>query len=492
MKRENCIIRENLFDKEVSEGLYRLFADKNISFACASKEDAPLVIGNAVRASDTHLLSVTIPVAKTLQTDENGDFAFTVFVYGLGLGELKVAHKRAYEIKINAKEYGLAENEENIRRVIKVDLASYEIRIAKDESLGFFAPSDTVCPAILESVNDSSNEALNFIREVAPTLTGMYVKAGGEALAYSHSTLIADFEWEREYESEKKYFDAKNKTEYKAMVGALKEKYRGKYLSVLGDSISSYCGICNDTSANVTIGENSPFYPTWSHNVCRPSLTYWGKVIEDLEMNTCIVNSWSGSSAYGRDFGKNMLIRCQDLHRDGGTPDDASDDILPDVILIYMSANDINGGSPLDEKFAEIIANGADRKEIDAWFSEVVARREREGGAEKGKTFLNYDAVYALSMRDMQKKYPNAEFYCLTLQETNHPNTLKRLERFESFNKTIKTLAEYFGATVVDFAADEITWQNCHAYAGDMHSLHPTAAGHEIMAENIIKAMYNR
>ncbi len=492
MKQENCIIKENLFDKEISERLYGFFADKNISFECANKEDAPYVIGNAVKASDTHLLSVTIPVSKTLESDENGDFTFTLFVYGLGLCELKKEHKRAYEIKINAKKYELSENESDIRRIITVDLAPYEIRIEADESLGFFAPSDTVCPAILESVNASSNEALNFIREVAPTLTGMYVKAGGEALAYSHSTLITDFEWEREYESEEKYFDAKNKTEYKMMINALKEKYEGKYLSVLGDSISSYCDICNDTSANVTIGDNSPFYPTYSHNVCRPSLTYWGKVIDDLGMKTCIVNSWSGSSAYGRDFGKNMLIRCQDLHRDGGTPDDASDDILPDVILIYMSANDINGGSPLDEEFSRIIANGADRKEIDAWFAEAIARREREGGAEKGKTFISYDAVYALSMRDMQKKYPSAEFFCLTLQETNHPNTLKRPERFESFNKTIKTLAEYFGATVVDFAGDEITWQNCHAYAGDMHSLHPTAAGHEIMAENIVRAMYNK
>ncbi|MBR2388358.1 MAG: SGNH/GDSL hydrolase family protein [Clostridia bacterium] len=492
MKLENCIIRENFFDREVSEKLYSLFADKNIPFVCAKSENAPLVIGNAVRASGTHLLSMTLPVARTLETDENGDFTFTIFVYALGLSELKGAYKRAYEVKINAQKHGLSQNENDVRRVVKVDLTPYEISIAEDESLGLFAPSDTVCPAILKSVNDTSNEALNFIREVCPNLTGLYLKAGGEELAFAHDTVITDFEWERECESEEKYLSKKNRTEYKAMVKALREKYEGKYLSVLGDSISSYCNICNDTSANVTIGENSPFYPTWSHNVCRPSLTYWGKVIEDLGMKTCIVNSWSGSSAYGRDFGKNMLIRCQDLHRDGGTPDDASDDILPDVILVYMSANDMNGGSPLDESFAKIIANGSKREEIDAWFSETVERREREGGAEKGKTFLSYDAVYALSMMDMKKKYPDAEFYCLTLQETNHPNTLKRPERFDNMNKTIRTLAEYFGATVVDLANDEITWQNCHAYAGDMHSLHPTAAGHEIMAENIVRAMYNK
>ena len=80
----------------------------------------------------------------------------------------------------------------------------------------------------------------------------------------------------------------------------------------------------------------------------------------------------------------------------------------------------------------------------------------------------------------------------MTLQQTNHPNTLKSFERYYNYNKTIKALAEYFGATVVDFADDEITFENCHAYAGDMHSLHPTAVGHKVMAEKIIEAMYNK
>ena len=93
-------------------------------------------------------------------------------------------------------------------------------------------------------------------------------------------------------------------------------------------------------------------------------------------------------------------------------------------------------------------------------------------------------------MGEIKRKYPNAELYCLTLQETNHPNTKKNLLRFDRFNEVIRTLADYFGATVVDLAKDKITWENCHAYAGDMHSLHPTAAGHEVMAECVVEAMY--
>ena len=487
-----CLVKESFFEKETREKLYTFFADKNINFKAMELSDAPYVSGNAIMASGSRLLSLSLPVYKTLGTDEDGNFKLTLFVYALGLAELKKEHKRAYEIKINAKESGLVQNEENVRRVINIDLVPYEICVAADESLGFFATTDTVCPAMLKSVNDTTNEALNLIRDEAPYVTGAYIKAGGDELACTHDTLLVDFELEREYDSEEAYLAKKNNTVYRKMIDALKPKYEGKYLSVLGDSISSYCNICNDTSANVTIGDNAPFYPTWSHNVCRPSLTYWGKVIDDLGMKTCIVNSWSGSSAYGRDFGKNMLIRCQDLHRDGGTPDDPSDDILPEVILIYMSANDINGGSPLDSELLEIISSGADKKDMDAWFASVVERAEREGGAEKGKTFLNYAAAYALSMKEMKRRYPDAEYFCMTLQQTNHPNTLKSFERYYNYNKTIKALAEYFGATVVDFADDEITFENCHAYAGDMHSLHPTAVGHKVMAEKIIEAMYNK
>ena len=484
MKLRNCIIRENIFDGEVSEKLYGFFADKNIPFECVSGENAPLVFGNAVKASDAHLLSMTLPVSKTLETDANGNFTFTIFVYGLGLCELKKEHKRAYEIKINSKKYGLSENESDVRRIIEVDLAPYEIRIAADESLGFFASTDTICPALLKAVKDTSNEALNLVREKAYTVTGVYLKAGGEDLAYSHDTAVLNFEFERAYESEAEYLKIKNKTEYCAMVRELAKQYKGKYMSVIGDSISTYVGISNDASANSTIGENEAYYPTWSQNVCRPSLTYWGKVADELDMKICIVNSWSGSSAYGRGFGKNMLIRCADLHRDDGT--------MPEVILIYMSANDINGGSPLDEELAKIIADGADKKAIDAWFHNVKRIAAESGGNEKGIAFFSYDAVYAISMGEMKRKYPDAEFYCLTLQETNHPNTKKNIARFYKYNEVIRTLADYFGATVVGFDKDKINWENCHAYAGDMHSLHPTAAGHEVMAECVIEAMYKK
>ena len=90
----------------------------------------------------------------------------------------------------------------------------------------------------------------------------------------------------------------------------------------------------------------------------------------------------------------------------------------------------------------------------------------------------------------MKELYPDAEIFCLTYQENNHANTTAA--KLKRFSTSVTAIAEYFGATVVDQSKDAITQSNCHAYAHDSNSLHPTAAGHAIMAENIIKTMYEK
>ena len=64
--------------------------------------------------------------------------------------------------------------------------------------------------------------------------------------------------------------------------------------------------------------------------------------------------------------------------------------------------------------------------------------------------------------------------------------------RFKKFNATVTALAEYFGASFVDQTTDVIDNATCHAYAGDMKSLHPNAIGHSVMADNIMNVMYQK
>ncbi|MBR2387622.1 MAG: SGNH/GDSL hydrolase family protein [Clostridia bacterium] len=486
-------ITETLFPADLTKEVYEIFTTgKGITFKGPVPADAPFVMGNANGISDCRLLSMTIPVYKTGALDANGDFIFTLFVYDMGFKALKGEPKATYEIKINAEANGLTPNKNSVKKVVKVDLTSYNINIGSNESIGYYKSTDTLVPAYLGSVVGSSNSALNLVREKAPENVGCYAKVGTADMTASHDTFVIDFEWEKTYESNIKYLNDKNS--YDKMINELKTKYKGKYLSIIGDSISSFDGVCNDGKANVTIANNADYYPTYAANVYDPSLMYWGKVIKDLEMNTCVINGWSASAATGTSkIAVNMLERATELHRDGGTPDNPADDIAPDVILIYFGINDLNGGAQSDATLVGLLNKAKDsasrKTAVENWFKGVKEKADKSGSTKKGEAFDNFEQVYALSLNAMREKYPNAEIYCLTYQENNHNNTSR--SKLAKFTQSVSALAEYFGATVVDQSKDEITATNCHAYAADNSSLHPNPKGHAVMAKSIVTEMYN-
>ena len=497
-------VKESLMGEELSEDVFKIFEkSKILSYTVASPDTGVCVMGNITRLTDCTLTSVTIPVWQTGETDADGNFIITFHVFGSNFNALKRKAKRSYEIKINAEEYGLTENATKVRKAIKVDLTPYNITLSDAEALGYYSTKDTLIAAVFENKtgwdnNDNMHAAFKLVREKAPYMTGMFTKVGTSDMAYSQNTLAFDFEWEKTYEKKADYLKQFDTTEYDTMVEALLEKYQGKYVSVLGDSISTFRGVSNNGSSNSAISGNEPYYPDFCGNVYDYSLTYWGRVINELGMNTCVINSWSSSKAYGGTvngngvkFGKNMLIRAGELHRDNGTPNNPDDDIAPDVIIIYIGINDLSGGTPYDTELANIIAGGYSEAKMDAWFASVLARAESSGDEiVEGVTYQNFDQVYALSLNRMKELYPDAEIYCMTYQETNHSNITK--ERFDAFNNAVKALATYFGATVVDQSTDSITSNNCHAFGGDIRALHPNASGHAIAAENIMKHMYNK
>ena len=493
-------VTETLMSESLREEVYEEFeSNARLSYVFPGYLNFGIstsVMGNVTVMNDCRLLSVTIPVWKTGSTDSDGNFVFTISVFDSSFAGLKQAAKRTYKIKINAEQHGLLANKNTVRKAIKVDLTSYNIALGENEAVGFYAQGDTLSMAMLKNntgwnTKDNSHTVYQMLREKAPYMTGTYNNAGTAELAYSHDTLMLDFEWEKTYESKAEYLAMHDTSEYDSMVEELKSKYSGKYVSVIGDSISTFRGVSNDGTANSDIANNEPYYPDFSGNVSDYTLTYWGKIIKELDMKPCVINTWSGSMAYGKDdgVGKNMLVRAGELHRDNGTPSNKSDDIAPDVILVYLGINDLSGGRLYDAELSGIIAGGYTKSEIGTWFNGVLAQANRAGSEViPGTTYKNFSQVYALSLNKMKELYPNAEIYCLTYQETNHPSI--STERFNEFNNAVKALADYFGATVVDQSLDSITKDNCHAFAGDMTSLHPTATGHAIMAENIMKNMY--
>ena len=107
---------------------------------------------------------------------------------------------------------------------------------------------------------------------------------------------------------------------------------KGKKLSILGDSVSTYRGVSNDEKANSTIGGNRCFY-----DLPFPlEKTYWSLIMEEFGLELCVNNSWSGGNLSGRHIPAAGVNRAYHLSRDDGTS--------PDLVIVFMGLNDLGRG----------------------------------------------------------------------------------------------------------------------------------------------------
>ena len=461
-------VRETYMPELVYAELKNIFESKGASFAAYTYSNAPFAIRDVYSISDCKVLSISIPIMKTLDADENGNFYFTVFVANNGYDTMATSTGKSYRIAINAEKYGLTANNADTYKWVKIDLTEYGIELSADETLAFGDATDTVIPAYLGNTSNS-NAAVSLIRQEFPEMTGFFTRVGrGDTVKTHLGSLMFDFEIERTYSSEA---DA----EYMAMLNAVKEKYEGKTLSILGDSISTFDGYSNNTDYNSTIGGNAIWYPTNNTNFYDYSYTYWGRLLNDLGMELCVNNSWSGSRVYNT-----APKRALELDNDNGTAGDSTDDIAPDVIFFYMGINDIRKGSALGDLYGILTDTASTltaEERIAAWLTTFSA-----------SNYTTFDQAYALSIMNMKEKYPEAEIWCSTLLYNNED--LFNEEEFVKYNYCIKALAEYFGCNVADQQNGYITEENCHAYGSDASSLHPSPLGHELMEKFIIEELY--
>ncbi len=202
--------------------------------------------------------------------------------------------------------------------------------------------------------------------------------------------------------------------------------YKGKKISILGDSISTFKG--------VTVDDPNTFY---GHVMCQKggfsgvADTWWMRVIAGLGGVVERVNAYSGSCVTdGYGLGRGACTE----ERTGALGS-------PDVILIFMGANDMGFGVP----------------------------------AEKFK------AAYARMLSRLGSRYPQAEIWCATL--INGRKVLDSEPYFmgedpatplEPFSSIVRDCAAQAGARVADLAAADILYDaidGCHPTAGGMEQL---------------------
>ena len=205
------------------------------------------------------------------------------------------------------------------------------------------------------------------------------------------------------------------------------------FISILGDSISTYKDVSNDRNANQTLGINPYFY-------CAPfplEKTYWMRVIQTFGLDLCVNNSWSGGNLSGIGDESAGVNRAKHLSRDDGT--------VPDLVILFMGINDLGRGVNLSV----------------------------------------FATDYEQTLKKIQAQYPQAFICCVNLPDRDpyfKPRT-------EAFNQAIDAAIERVGARV--FVADlfHSRLNNDNYYMNTVDGLHPDEDGMKIIAEVVEDAI---
>ena len=213
---------------------------------------------------------------------------------------------------------------------------------------------------------------------------------------------------------------------------------KGKKLSILGDSISTYKGVSNDKSINSTIGGNAWFYT----NPFPLEKTYWSLLLDRLGMTLCVNNSWSGGNLHGVDDPTSGVNMAQNLAKDNGE--------LPDLIIVFMGINDLG-------------------RDVRCTNSGV------------------FGDDYARTLNVIKESYPAAKVCCVNIPDLD----VSRKAQGIIYNGAIEAAVEMAGDNF--FIADLFTSRlnNDFYYNNTVDGLHPDEDGMRIIADIIEIAIQN-
>lgn len=209
-------------------------------------------------------------------------------------------------------------------------------------------------------------------------------------------------------------------------------------LSIIGDSISTYYGFVPDG--------NKVYYDkekALENQLTGVDDTWWRIVCRHIGAEICVNNSYSGSRVSGKGFPcASSDERTSSLHTENATPD---------LILLYIGANDFGRGIGI--------------KENPFFYDEAVF----------------YDA-YMEMLQKIKSNYPNSKIVCATLMKSyvkNNPEWEYPLSKtgisLEEYNDAIREIANNLGVFVADLEALNTPYET-------LDTLHPTKEGHKTIA----------
>jgi len=468
--------------REISEQIAKEIENDPDLLQPNSTMSAMVALQDLNTLSNCQLLSITIPIYRVTTTDADGNYIHTINVVPNNLYGLIKAPLRSYAIKINAEEHGLKDNSV-VRKLITVDVSDYNIVLSAKESMSFGAKSDT---AILAKITKAQNPVRELLSNEYPQATGNFSYVGTSNVAFNSETY--PFNFKLKYAEPMEFKAISNDAEYQELVITLKEKYKGKTVSILGDSISTFNNISNNASYNKTLSKNNAYY---KDHFISSEVTYWGRLIKDLEMELCVNNSSGGARVFGSAGSGNYydagVLRGVELDHDNGTPNDPTDDKKPDVIIVYLGTNDATN-IPYGELHSMLEAAEPENYNsiIKPWLDNILAKTSNATAVMPGVSYTTVEEAYALTFYKMKQTYPDAEIICLNLLE----NSVTAPKKVEAYNRIIAAMAGYFDLTLADIHKySGFSIETRHTYTVDTTCVHPNAAGHFLMTRAILKSL---
>jgi lysophospholipase L1-like esterase len=248
----------------------------------------------------------------------------------------------------------------------------------------------------------------------------------------------------------------------------------GKYVSILGDSISTFAGVSNDASRNTTIANNAVEYTGTNCDVTNMYQTYWGQMLKKYNMNL-LVNNSSGGNKLLRD-GKTVQAgykRVDYLTADTGELVGKT----PDIILVHMGTNDYIGSESLGTLDTATIRT--DVKSGEAYITPTT-----------------FTEAYVITLEKIKAQYPNAEVFCFTLSPSNYNGSTASgdFTLLNDYNTRIREIVKMYKdagekVTLVD-TGSVINKDNYTSLTYDNWSpTHPNLAGMTAMAGKLEEAL---
>jgi len=263
---------------------------------------------------------------------------------------------------------------------------------------------------------------------------------------------------------------------------------KGKYLSIIGDSISTWDGWSNVEPSSVN---SAIYYPksTVKNSMTTVDQTYWKKLVDRTGMNLLVNNAWSGSTV--SKFWKGYVVatgsddRCNQLHKtiDGKV-------VNPDYIVINIGTNDFDH---MGKSINRTSDSGSGTTAYPG--PQGLGKWDGRNGQKTPDLTSSPDTfreAYAVMLGRLKRNYPLAKIFCCTVPAgevaNNHTPGFDEVNilgvSLVEFNDAIREIAAAFGCKVIELALCGMNYYTLQNFYSD-GSLHPNEAGMELYYKTI-------